>query len=783
MTRLRLLSAAAVALGILHLPLLPSTLEDIDSVNFALGVRSFDVANHQPHPPGYPVYMALGKFAAAVVRAVSGSDTASSTVEARALAIVSLLAGAALLWGLFELFSALRSTRGDDRPWDTVDTGAASAALLAVSSPLIFTMTTRPMSDVVGLAFGVAAQACLARAWWWQTPPADGDRRLTTAQIEASGSLIVRGAFLAGLAIGVRTQTLWLTAPLLALVLADRIGRGAAGALLGALMTSALGSLLWAVPMVVATGGLGEYLTVLGMQAGEDFSSGEMLFTSGSLRGLAQGLIHTFVDPWNHPLLGAVVLLLAAAGGVSLLRRDRRTMMLLSAVTLPYLVFHLLFQETPFIRYAMPLVPVVALLAVRGQQLLIPRAMPVVSGALVIAGLAMAVPLSMRAAASPGVAVQVLGALREAAATEAPAALAMHQAFRRPLEAEAVPIRTVLPSPPRREWLELVGHWREGGQGPVWFLADPRRSDLALIDPRSMTVRHGYAWAPTEARVFSGVRPNAVQWVEMRPPRWIAESGWALTPETAGMAQLMHAGPHLAPIVAQVRRGPEALRLMIGGRHLGAAGDPAATLTVSVDERAVDVFTVSPGFFLRTVMLPAGTVAPGGPESGRDGPYAPLQIESAPVSGTQPVVTAIEQFDLQTPDALMWGYDEGWHEAEYRPALGVWRWTSARASLRIIGVSAPVRVAVRYEAPRLSFPSPSTVRLVVGETVLAEQQAFESDGVIEASVPRAALEAAGGVVRVETSQTFTPAERSGATDRRALGLRVFGVTVDTQGLR
>ena len=782
MTRLRLLIAAAVVLGALHLPLLPSTLEDIDSVNFALGVRSFDVANHQPHPPGYPVYIALGKMAVPAVRAVMG-EAEASTVEARALAMVSLLAGVALLWGLFELFSALRATRGDERPWDTVDTGAAAAALLAVSSPLIFTMTTRPMSDVVGLACGVAAQACLARAWWWQTPPADGDRRLTTTQIEASGGLIVRGAFLAGLAIGVRTQTLWLTAPLLALVLADRIGRGAAGALLGALMTSALGSLLWAVPMVVATGGLGEYLTVLGMQAGEDFSSGEMLFTSGSPRALAQGLVHTFVDPWNHPVLGAVVLLLAAAGSIALLRHDRRTLVLLSALTLPYLTFHLLFQETPFIRYAMPLVPVMALLAVRGQQMLLPRAMPAVSGGLVVAGLAMAVPLSMQAAASPGVAVQVLGALRDAAPTEAPAALAMHQAFRRPLQAETVPVRPMLPSPPRREWLELVGHWREGGQGPVWFLADPRRSDLALIDPRSRTVRHEYSWAPTEARVFSGVRPNAVQWIEMQPPRWIAEIGWALTPETAGMAQLMHAGPHVAPIAAQVRRGPEALRLLIGGRHLGAAGDPAAQLTISIDDTVVDAFTVSPGFFLRTVMLPAGAVAPGGPESGRDGPYAPLQVASAPISGTQPIVTAIEQFDVQTPDTLMWGYDEGWHEAEYRPALGVWRWTAAQASLRIVGASAPVRVAVRYEAPRLSFASPSSVRLMVGDQVLAEQQAFETGGVIEATVPLAALEAVGGVVRVGTSQTFTPAERSGATDRRTLGLRVFGVTVDTQGLR
>ena len=41
--------------------LTPPTLEDLDSVNFALGVRHFDVAQHQPHPPGYPLFIALGK--------------------------------------------------------------------------------------------------------------------------------------------------------------------------------------------------------------------------------------------------------------------------------------------------------------------------------------------------------------------------------------------------------------------------------------------------------------------------------------------------------------------------------------------------------------------------------------------------------------------------------------------------------------------------------------------------------------------------------------------------
>ena len=46
-----------------HLPFLAPDLEDIDSLNFALGLRHFDPTRHWPHPPGYPLLIALGKLA------------------------------------------------------------------------------------------------------------------------------------------------------------------------------------------------------------------------------------------------------------------------------------------------------------------------------------------------------------------------------------------------------------------------------------------------------------------------------------------------------------------------------------------------------------------------------------------------------------------------------------------------------------------------------------------------------------------------------------------------
>jgi len=161
----------------LHLPYLPASLEDLDSVNFALGVRDFDVAHHQPHPPGYPVFILLAKAARVV--------TAS---EARALALVSILAGALGVLAMGALFGRLDRDRGPSA-WST------AAAGVAMTAPMYWFTAARPLSDVSGLAAALAVQA--------MTLYAGTSRALAVA------------AFCAGLAAGLRSQVLWLTVPLL----------------------------------------------------------------------------------------------------------------------------------------------------------------------------------------------------------------------------------------------------------------------------------------------------------------------------------------------------------------------------------------------------------------------------------------------------------------------------------------------------------------------------------------------------------------------------------------
>jgi hypothetical protein len=125
---------------------------------------------------------------------------------------------------------------------------------------------------------------------------------------------------------------------------------------------------------------------------------------------------------------------------------------------------------------------------------------------------------------------------------------------------------------------------------------------------------------------------------------------------------------------------------------------------------------------------------------------------------------------------MMWGFGDGWHEAEYNPRLGLWRWASEHASLRIFDASTPVIIRLQIESPLRYFDRAPVVRLTAGGRVLAQAQP-DSDFTIEALVPIDVLNEAEGVVVLETDRVFVPAERGGPPDQRHLGLRVFGVDV------
>lgn len=719
----------------LHLPFTPASLEDLDSINFALGVRQFDVAQHQPHPPGYPVYMVVAKAVHAAVPDVG-----------EALALVSVGAATLAVFAVLALFRAWPSARGDD--WVAI-VGTA----LTITSPLFWMTAVRPLSDMLGLAFAVAVQALILRA--------ENRRAFALA------------AFGAGVAVGVRSQIVWLTLPLLAVAVWTRRDQdgGRLGAATTALVAFSLGALLWAVPLVMLSGGPSAYLRALATQGGEDFTGVAMLATQPSPRLLVSALHATWMAPWNWWPIALVVLAAAVAGCWRSWRVAPAALGWILAAFGPYAAFHLLFQETATTRYALPLVVPVAYLAASGLAVLPRLGAGVAAGAIVALGVVTTQPALRAYATARAPAFQVVDLLAgSGAAEEARPALAMHRRqeldMRRPLRwsRDRLPEWTAhLPAPPKQEWLELVKYWNGGGRAPIWFLADPPRSDLRLIDAHALEKVREYRWAFNASNLLGGVRPNVMDLYRISPPGWYVGEGWALTPESAGVAREQARGPGRAPIQAWVRRHPGPVTLMVGGRKL--SGAEPTEVTVAIDGRPIWTGTVAPGFFLHFVRV--DQVALAGP-----GDYAELTVKA----GTDEV--AIEQFDIQPTDRTVYGFGDGWHELEYNPSTGrLWRWTSERAVLRLL--SPRRRLTLHLEGAFETAARTAHVVMRVGDRVLSEQD-VPTPFTLDLPIPEDVVVSGGETpITLETDQWYVPADTNWrpTQDRRHLGMRMFEVSL------
>ncbi len=259
-----------------HLPWLPASLEDLDSFNFALGLDDFDPRKHQPHPPGYPVIIGLAHVATPL--ALATGVLPGPAAHARALSLVSALSGALAVVPLFLLYRRLnglglqasdrwRPSRasGPEPVEGRVDAVALCGVVLALTAPIFWFTMSRPMSDVPGLLLALSAQALLAGAWVEQR-----------ARVGQGDRLLLAGAALSALAIGARSQALWLVAPIFTLAVVARRGQGSVGARLKALAVFGVVCVAWGVPLLAASGGIAGYLATLSDQAGEDFAGVEM---------------------------------------------------------------------------------------------------------------------------------------------------------------------------------------------------------------------------------------------------------------------------------------------------------------------------------------------------------------------------------------------------------------------------------------------------------------------------------------------------------------------------
>jgi hypothetical protein len=323
--------AAGIATVVLRLPFAARRMWDHDSIQFALGVERYDLAAHHPHPPGYPLYIAILKLLAAC-----GVDSLHGMV---ALSILAEGIGAALLLLLVARLVG-RAERQEEKAPGKENDEEGSAALLAgllaaalyVTDPILWFYGELPLVYAVEGGMTVAvAYAALAMG--------DGPR----AFLGACALFAVVG--------GIRQSTMLLLAPLVLYGAwrARRRGRlsprlAAAGAgLFGVLF------LAWFVPLCALAGGYGAYRRI----GAENFAA--LLPHTSILYGAGWGALRHNLEvlvKWAlqgvFPGAAALLLLGAAAPAAALpgLRLLGRRAGLLAAWALPPIAFFALFHVT-----------------------------------------------------------------------------------------------------------------------------------------------------------------------------------------------------------------------------------------------------------------------------------------------------------------------------------------------------------------------------------------------------------------------------------------------------
>jgi hypothetical protein len=202
-----------------RLPFRSDYLYDHDSVQFALGIKNYDVYLHQPHPPGYFLYVYTAKLIDYFIRDANLS-----------LVWISIIGSALTVAVIYNLGSALFGRR--EGWW---------AALIAVTSPMFWFYGEVALTYVIAACF-----ASLVGLFTW---------RLLTG----SGRWIYLFPVVLGVAAGFRQDLLMFLGPLWLTGLTKTNYRTFTIASLLLLITL----MLWFVPMLIATGGSARYFSAL----------------------------------------------------------------------------------------------------------------------------------------------------------------------------------------------------------------------------------------------------------------------------------------------------------------------------------------------------------------------------------------------------------------------------------------------------------------------------------------------------------------------------------------
>ena len=332
----RALIIFAVA-ALIRIPFRASYLVNWDSVNFALGVESFDLESHQPHPPGYLGYVLLGRVIDWVVRD-----------PVIALTAISVVAGSAATMLVYLLATRMTSERA-----------SIIAAALFGTSPLVWYYSEVALTYILEVALAVPLVLLILEA----------------RKQRRTGFLMVAAVLLAAMG-AIRQTSLVLFLPLLiygAMAFAPKVRIRCAVLLVTLSMT-------WLVPLIFLAGGPIDYLRLSSQLA--ELTGGATWLGSGA------GLVQNFLVVTAALVVGLHVALLAIP--ISALSRAKSPRLesehrrILLVWGLPALLVYL-FIHSGQLGYVLVLLPIGIIWAskVFDAQITAPSLRPALAGALI----------------------------------------------------------------------------------------------------------------------------------------------------------------------------------------------------------------------------------------------------------------------------------------------------------------------------------------------------------------------------------------------------------------
>jgi len=197
---------------ILYLSTLSISLDEEDSIHLTLGIRYFDINDYRPHPPGYPVYIFLGKISVFLIN----NELLGLTAMSAFFGALSLMVFYFLIFEMFNKKIALMST------------------LIMGVTPLFWINSLKVLTDIPGFFFTLLSMYFI----------------YCFIKYKKINKLYI-ASILSGISVGVRLQTFFVLFPLLIyayIILKDK------KEILFNLSLFFIGILVWLIPVFITNG-------------------------------------------------------------------------------------------------------------------------------------------------------------------------------------------------------------------------------------------------------------------------------------------------------------------------------------------------------------------------------------------------------------------------------------------------------------------------------------------------------------------------------------------------